>query len=381
MFQRDKATSIRFRAKMSATSAIYDRQIRLWGLETQSKISTSKVLLYGYHSGLLEELAKDLVLTGIGTLVIGEYSGETLGKPTLVTYLGQDLEELVKALRILNPNAQIHTMDSYIEENLPGRFEKGNDVQTLSRLVETKAFGIFGLIGEKVGSPIALSLDRICRDNNTLFAYVETVGALGFLILDLGSNYTYRSMNKSHPSSKARNIANNKSRVITLDDSDEENEQKSQPSFVENTLFYPTLEEVFSSILSQRSSQKYLIFLTFMRQYNEQCHANSHPDVQEIQKQLEMFLQLHNIVTRHSELQSLYNFCSFMNVEMISVSSCLAGILGREIVKLISRNEKPIFNTFIFDAFACTGSIVQVASRVDRKRSRQDEADSIVYDI
>jgi hypothetical protein len=59
----------------------------------------------------------------------------------------------------------------------------------------------------------------------------------------------------------------------------------------------------------------------------------------------------------------------------------LAGILGREIVKLISRNEKPIFNTFIFDAFACTGSIVQVASRVDRKRSRQDEADSIVYDI
>ncbi|GJD09415.1 SUMO-activating enzyme subunit 1 [Galdieria sulphuraria] len=347
--------------KMSSSAIIYDRQIRLWGLQTQSKILKSKVFLFGYHSGLLEELAKDLVLTGVGTLVIGKYSEytETSGQPKFVTYLGHDLEELV---------------------------EEQNDIQIVSRLIETKSFEICCLICERIGCPVAFALNRICRDNNTLFVYAEVIGALGFLILDLGSHYTYHYLNKS--SKRASRLrSTNRNEVIALDDSDSDSAQVDNHSYsmsIENerTLEYPTLEQVLSNI-RQSPYPLYFSFLAFVRRWKEEYCMTSQDCLEDRQRQFEMFLQLHKIDIKKSELQSSYNFCSFMNVELISVSSCLAGVLGREIVKLISRNEKPIFNTFIFDAFSCLGSIVYIPStKVDRKRSREDEKeDSTVYDI
>ncbi|GJQ10708.1 hypothetical protein GpartN1_g2499.t1 [Galdieria partita] len=376
------------------TSAIYDRQIRLWGLQTQSKISQSRIFLYGYHCGLLEELAKDLVLTGVGTLVIGEYSEvtETLGRqPMFVTYLGHDLEQLVEALSVLNPHAQIYTVNTFLKQHFSQLVEEQNELQRVSKLIETKTFAICCLVCERLGSPIALALDRVCRDNNTFFMYAEIAGALGFLILDLGCHYTYRQLKKiSERASKTKIRSFKNDEVIDLDVNDSE-EAKDDHSYSipledEHTLDYPTLEQVFSCKcgLLQSSSKASLVFLAFVRKWKEEYSVTSQQDcLEERQRKFEMFLQRQKIGLRKCEMQSLYKFCSFIDVELISASSCLAGILGREIVKLISRNEKPIFNIFIFDAFSCLGSIVDIPStlRVDRKRSRDDEVESPIYDI
>lgn len=57
---------------MSANEiALYDRQIRLWGKDAQEKIRTASVLLIGMK-GLGNEIAKNLVLAGIGSLTIVE---------------------------------------------------------------------------------------------------------------------------------------------------------------------------------------------------------------------------------------------------------------------------------------------------------------------
>lgn len=371
------------------STAVYDRQIRLWGLQTQSKISESKIFLYGYHSGLLEELAKDLVLTGVGTLVIGKYSDKSDENPTLITYLGQHLDTLVNALSLLNPQAQIQTVDTYIKQNFPDILNEDNQVQRASKLISTKAFGIFCLVSERTGKPVAFSLDRICRENNVLFVYTETVGALGYLVLDLGSNYTYYHLNKSknRNSKPKRQSSTNNNEPIVLDDSDTDDTQvddiHSWTVASEHTLEYPSLEQVFSntSDLLQVPNQLYVIFLAFLRKWKEQYGMTSQNCTMERKRQLELFLELHKISITKCDMQSLYHFCSFMDVELLPVSSCLAGVVGREMVKLISRNEKPIFNTFIFDAFSCLGSIVSTSSRAERKRSREEETESVVYEI
>lgn len=49
--------------------ALYDRQIRLWGMGAQEKIRSAHVLLINIR-GLGNEVAKNLVLAGIGSLTI-----------------------------------------------------------------------------------------------------------------------------------------------------------------------------------------------------------------------------------------------------------------------------------------------------------------------
>ncbi|CCJ29250.1 unnamed protein product [Pneumocystis jirovecii] len=48
---------------------VYDRQIRLWGIQAQKRIRNSSVLLIHIRE-LAEEIAKNLVLSGIGTLTL-----------------------------------------------------------------------------------------------------------------------------------------------------------------------------------------------------------------------------------------------------------------------------------------------------------------------
>ncbi|KAF6776925.1 hypothetical protein AHF37_03782 [Paragonimus kellicotti] len=50
-------------------AALYDRQIRLWGLEAQNRLKRSRILLQGM-TPLSAEIAKNLVLAGIASMTI-----------------------------------------------------------------------------------------------------------------------------------------------------------------------------------------------------------------------------------------------------------------------------------------------------------------------
>ena len=60
---------------------MYDRQIRLWGLEAQNRMRNSTVLLISLK-GIAHEAIKNLVLAGIGRLIVmddGLVTEEDLG--------------------------------------------------------------------------------------------------------------------------------------------------------------------------------------------------------------------------------------------------------------------------------------------------------------
>jgi len=50
-------------------AAMYDRQLRVWGVEAQKKMGQSKFLVIGL-TGLAAEACKNVVLAGIGTMVL-----------------------------------------------------------------------------------------------------------------------------------------------------------------------------------------------------------------------------------------------------------------------------------------------------------------------
>jgi ubiquitin-like 1-activating enzyme E1 A len=52
--------------------ALYDRQIRLWGVKAQEKIRTANILLVSIKA-LANEIAKNLVLAGIGSITLADH--------------------------------------------------------------------------------------------------------------------------------------------------------------------------------------------------------------------------------------------------------------------------------------------------------------------
>jgi ubiquitin-like 1-activating enzyme E1 A len=75
--------------------ALYDRQIRLWGVKAQEKIRSANILLITFKA-LANEIAKNLVLAGIGTLTIVDHETvkeEDLGAQFFISeeHVGQNV--------------------------------------------------------------------------------------------------------------------------------------------------------------------------------------------------------------------------------------------------------------------------------------------------
>eukprot|EP00798_Chlamydomonas_sp_ICE-L_P009732 gene9732-7606_t len=52
-------------------AAVYDRQLRVWGLEVQNRLTAAKILIAG-GCGLSAEVAKNIVLAGVGHVAIAD---------------------------------------------------------------------------------------------------------------------------------------------------------------------------------------------------------------------------------------------------------------------------------------------------------------------
>lgn len=66
---------------MKDEASLYDRQIRLWGLEAQNRMRSSTVCVLSLRS-IAHEAIKNLVLAGIGRLIVmddGVVTEEDLG--------------------------------------------------------------------------------------------------------------------------------------------------------------------------------------------------------------------------------------------------------------------------------------------------------------
>lgn len=82
-------------------AAIYDRQLRIWGVETQKRLSSSRVLLDGHIGSLGSEVAKNLVLAGVGSLHVTRRALDH-AQPSTQSFLHGE-SELVDTLKAINP--------------------------------------------------------------------------------------------------------------------------------------------------------------------------------------------------------------------------------------------------------------------------------------
>jgi molybdopterin/thiamine biosynthesis adenylyltransferase len=106
---------------------LYDRQLRVWGVAAQKKLSASRVLVCGSLNGLAAELTKDLVLAGIAALYLDDRHADVplnaadltanclIGPNKIGTNRVQAFTERLKAM---NPLVNIHAAsESVVSEH------------------------------------------------------------------------------------------------------------------------------------------------------------------------------------------------------------------------------------------------------------------------
>eukprot|EP00752_Nemacystus_decipiens_P005543 g5015.t1 len=157
----------------------YDRQIRLWGVDAQKRMSGSKVLFAGIN-GVTAEGCKNLLLAGVSALLQDDAAAQPSDIGANFLLDGQDVgknraEASAESAKELNRLVSVSSETKPLAD-LPDDF--------------FQAFRVVVLSGAAPAQRRRIS--KLCRLFGAAFYTVETFGYDGLLFCDLGPKHTYR---------------------------------------------------------------------------------------------------------------------------------------------------------------------------------------------
>ena len=160
---------------------LYDRQLRLWGVEAQQKLRATNVLIAGLDA-LGAEVCKNVVLTGVNSVTLLDH--RNLNSKDLpgqfmapCDAIGQNRATAsIERLSSLNPNVKV----SSVEKNLSD--------------VEDEFFNAFSIVCV-IDYPLEIvnKVDIICKSKGILFLSADTFGSFGYMFTDLGESFKCHS--------------------------------------------------------------------------------------------------------------------------------------------------------------------------------------------
>lgn len=309
-------------------TALYDRQIRVWGADAQRRLSKSHVLVYGMK-GTVAEFCKNIVLAGVGSLTLVDdraateemLSSNFLIPPDENVYSGKTLAELCcNSLKDFNPMVHVSV-------------EKGDlssfDVEFLSKF-DVVVVSCCTLSAKKLANGKCRKLSK-----RVAFYAVDCRDSCGEIFVDL-QDYKYS--------------------------------KKKQDETVECDLKYPSFEDALSvpwRALHRRMSKLYYAMRVIEK--FEEAEGRSTGEVSiadfsgllKLKKEICTAQSLNESQVPDSLLKRLVTNAT----EFPPVCAIIGGILGQEVIKAISGKGDPLKNFFFFDAFDGKGIIEDLSPK------------------
>ncbi|KAK4204382.1 putative DNA damage tolerance protein [Triangularia verruculosa] len=327
--------------------ALYDRQIRLWGLKAQESIRSANILLITMKA-LANEIAKNLVLAGINSLTICDHSPVSPSDLTTQFFLPQSPPPLntnraiaaSTAIQRLNPRVTVNIDTVDIRLKPPSYYS---------------AFDI--IIATDLDAPTLNIINTATRLNNRKFYAAGSHGMYGFLFSDLIEHDFIISRAISNlptnpgPESPTRSIIS------------------SAPSPTDPKLENVTKRELFSTWLlasssplpseilkSHRRKKVVTPILSCLRalwEFEERfgCHPNPNDKAQLAQFTI-MCGEQHKALGLPAETlrsETLRAFLMNIGGEIAPVVAVLGGQLAQDVINVLGRTQQPIQNFVVFD--------------------------------
>lgn len=285
--------------------ALYDRQIRLWGAEAQGRLSCGRMLVVGdTECGLAQELSKNVVLAGVSCVTFCPANKNSAQGGTMPGFLGANMEEICESLRAMNPLVTIKVTD---------------DVNVAEADV---VCSIRGSLSRDTG------LSEKCALAGVPFLCGRVCGLLGWVFFDLGAEFSFTEASKPPTS-----------------------------------VHYPTFTDALASQWGgERKRSAFGWQLTsLLLNYEEKIGtmpSNSNDGI-ELKKIYEQ-MQAEKKPARTAPVEAVDSIAMTSGVELPALSAVVGGVWGREVVKILCRNDLPLKNLFFYNANTTVGAVETV---------------------
>jgi len=329
-----------------AEAALYDRQIRLWGLDAQKRLRGSRILVIGM-SGLGAEVCKNIVLAGIKSLTMLDSTTVTTKDFTSNFLIPRDqlgknrAEACLARVQQLNPMVEV-TPDSGELESKPDTYFTDYDVICATGCTNKQLF----------------KLNLLCRENRIQFYCGDVWGFIGFMFSDL----------MEHEYAEEQNVVE----VGKTDDDSESDEPATkkkktsqETKMVKKTCEFTTLRDALDvDWCSDRyaSRVKRVEPTFFMMQALQQFYEthSRRPDGETKESDVEELKKITaSIVTQQSlpaaKVDTVYTSSVFG--ELSPVCAVIGGVLAQEIIKAVSHKDEPINNFFFYNSLSGNGIV------------------------
>jgi ubiquitin-like 1-activating enzyme E1 A len=315
-------------------AALYDRQIRLWGLEAQRRLAGANVLITGSTTSLLaQELAKNLVLAGIAalTLTTPEDSAYITGG-----FLGKDANACAVSLADINPLVKVSVRDSLSD----------------SKPVVEPACALVCAVdcSEDIERQYAI----VCREAGIPFYCGRALGPVGFFFVDLGSVYTYR-LPRAETAGEAR------SRGLQP----AEKEAAITETAIERYISYTDAVDGQWGREPPRSDCGWHVACC-LRAFEAQERRLPGSDADaDAEKMVALYAALRDERLPARRNEELVEYVARTACHTLPpVSAITGGMWGREVIKALSRSDQPLNNFFFFSAKSSQGCVERVGPSI-----------------
>ncbi|KAJ5871030.1 hypothetical protein N7455_005971 [Penicillium solitum] len=358
--QQDNAQSI-----SADEIALYDRQIRLWGVHAQEKIRSANILLITVKA-LANEVAKNLVLAGIGSLTIIDHQDvteEDLGAQFFIAE-AQSEQDVIGKNRAQVAGPQIHKMNPRVKLNIDT-----SDVKTK----QPDFFAQFDItISTELDFLTNTTVNAACRLANRPFYAAGLHGFYGYVFADLISHDFVIERNKSNMAPATHETPTRS--IIDITTKTEENKaNKKEPNKIIELV---TKREVYTPLILANTSplpeeytrlarrrKQVTPLLSCLRALWEFEKLRGHRPTF-THEDLELFTKLSR--DRHQELKLepltldsvfLRTFLQNLGSELSPVAAFLGGSLAQDVINVLSAREQPLQNMLLFDGEKSVGPI------------------------
>ncbi|XP_072163927.1 SUMO-activating enzyme subunit 1-like [Diadema setosum] len=325
---------------------LYDRQIRLWGLDAQKRLRASSILLVGL-GGLGAEVCKNVVLAGVKSVTLMD--SEVLSKNDSSSQFLASREDCGKNRAVasrqraqnLNPNVDVQVEVGDITEK-PEEFFKQFDIVCLTCCSPTTM----------------MRINDMCHRNDIKFFAGDVYGFYGFSFTDLNHHSFVEEKVKKVKGSSA---TDSQAKKLKAD--------PTETVFVKKTMTFHRLKEAFEkdwSGLSEKQLKRapYIFFILralfmfhskFGRKLQPVSAENDRTELQRLHNEAfnEMGLKSDVITTDYTE------YCTG---ELGPTCAIVGGIIGQEMIKAASGRDAPLNNFFLYDGVESVGMVDSITA-------------------
>lgn len=350
-------------------ASLYDRQIRLWGLDAQNRMRSATILVLCLRS-LAHETIKNLVLAGIGRLIImdeGDVTEEDLGPG----FLFREEDGAVGKPRTASALPQIQSLNPLVSLTaIPTLAPFVRDPESSGAKADDETEMVHFLQRESVDFVVACDMTReeierinaAARKAGAGFYAAGSYGFFGYTFADLGDNFEYvSSLANPETGSFPRTRLTYAPFTSLLDRSEWSSQQSAD---VLGGSPFRGFSRAVNKERTPRSVIAILALWDFERKYGTLPTGQDGQQAQlkDIAEGLRVELGVHEKAMPSVDDESIEHLAQHATASFPPTLAILGGLLAQDVLRAISGKDRPIANLLALDsAFGVSGTVTRWA--------------------